>query len=102
MAGLSVKNLVEICTQYEIKKIPLNMSNTGQGAVYGLCCPTSKTIYLEPQQDVMEMRDSFIHECFHAYHFMKGDLYGLTTAQSEKVVLDETKALMRRLYGRKR
>ena len=98
---MNLKDLVEVCTQYEVKRVPLNIGRTDNLRLYGLCCPDTRQILLEKNQDHMELRDSFIHESLHALHYIKGDLFGVSCREQEKLVRYETKKLMRELYGKR-
>jgi hypothetical protein len=99
-SSFGLKELVDVCTTYEIRKAGLNHGRVDNMRLYGLCCPDSKVILLEHQQDHTELRDSFLHEALHAHGYITGKYYGMKARDIERITRKETKYLMEMLYGK--
>jgi len=96
---MNLKDVIEVLTQYEVRRTQLNHNPQNNMRTYGLCCPDTRIILLEQQQDHMELRDSIIHEFLHASAYIKGTV-GTNCREHEKMVRKESKYLMEKLYGR--
>lgn len=95
---LTVKNIVDCLSLYEIRIIPFignDFIKVGRKEIKGLCNTSTKIIYINSELDFTERKSVCIHELLHAISDVKG------LRLTEKEVYKLEKKYFNKIYKRK-
>lgn len=92
LTELTIEDVIQILLEFDVQHQELPAM---QGRLYGLIDYGKKKIYLDSTQDSTEMRDSILHEFYHAKARQQ------MMNNSENAVDKITKQHIKKLYGEK-
>jgi hypothetical protein len=103
MAELTIEDMLDILCEYTIsfERFPHNyLADAFEEipTIDGLAIDDKKQIIVNKELCNEEKKKTLLHELYHCYHYMKGDLYGLGMKKEEAVVHRETNEHFKKLY----
>jgi len=88
---LNLNDILNVLCHYDLKHIDFPINRVLDETYMGLADDSKREILIYKSQPYEEMRETVLHEMYHHYHNLKGDLDGYSIDDVEDIVDKETK-----------